>query len=46
MHSSISAHIAKEYLLDEARDVWGPNLPLFRDRLGNTGELWQPRTYS
>ena len=37
MHSSISAHIAQEYLLDEARDVWGPNIALFRDRLGNTG---------
>ena len=42
MHSSISAHIAQEYLLDEARDVWGPNIALFRDRLGNTGADGQP----
>ena len=45
MHSSISAHIAKEYLLDEARDVWGPNLALFRDRLGNTGGLLPALSY-
>ena len=44
MHSSISAHIAKEYLLDEARDVWGPNLALFRDRLGNEGAVWPALT--
>lgn len=37
MHSSISAHIAKEYLLDEGRDHWGPNLALFQQRLGNEG---------
>ena len=37
MHSSISAHIAKEYLLDERAGRWGPNLALFRERLGNPG---------
>jgi ERO1-like protein alpha len=35
MHSSISAHIAKEYLLDEKSNTWGPNLALFQERLGN-----------
>ncbi len=37
MHSSISAHIAKEYLLDERGGRWGPNLALFQERLGNEG---------
>ena len=37
MHSSISAHIAKEYLLDERAGRWGPNLALFQERLGNEG---------
>lgn len=37
VHSSISAHIADKYLLDEAKGVWGPHLPLFRERLGNDG---------
>ena len=37
MHASISAHIAKDYLLDEAANEWGPNLALFRARLGNEG---------
>lgn len=37
MHASISAHIAREYLLDEAAGRWGPNLPLFQERLGNEG---------
>lgn len=35
MHSSISAHIADEYLLDEQAGVWGPDLALFQQRLGN-----------
>ena len=35
MHASISAHIAREYLLDEAAGRWGPNLALFAERLGN-----------
>ena len=35
MHSSISAHIADEYLLDEQAGLWGPNLALFQERLGN-----------
>ena len=37
MHASISAHIAGEYLLDERAGRWGPNLELFRARLGNEG---------
>ena len=37
MHASISAHIAREYLLDEAAGRWGANLPLFAERLGNEG---------
>jgi hypothetical protein len=37
MHASISAHIAREYLLDERAGAWGPNLELFRARLGNEG---------
>lgn len=35
VHTSISAHIAREYLLDEATDEWGPNLEVFRERLGS-----------
>jgi ERO1-like protein alpha len=37
LQSSISAHIAADYLLDEAKGEWGPNLELFRARLGNPG---------
>lgn len=33
MHSSISAHIAKEYLLDEGKNLWGPNPPLLYERV-------------
>lgn len=35
MHSSISAHIANDYLLGPALGQWGPNLTLFEERLGN-----------
>lgn len=35
MHASISAHIANDYLLDEFRGHWGPNLGEFERRLGN-----------
>lgn len=35
LHSSISAHIAREYLLDEEQGIWGPNLEVFESRLGN-----------
>ena len=35
LHSSISAHIVSDYLLDEATHTWGPNLPMFQARLGN-----------
>jgi ERO1-like protein alpha len=35
MHASISAHIANDYLLDEFRGQWGPNLGEFERRLGN-----------
>lgn len=34
MHASISAHLSAEYLLDEERNIWGPNLQEFRQRLG------------
>ncbi|KAK9850278.1 hypothetical protein WJX84_007666 [Apatococcus fuscideae] len=34
MHASISAHIAADYLLDEANGTWGPSLEEFERRLG------------
>ncbi|KAI3925467.1 hypothetical protein MKW92_051364 [Papaver armeniacum] len=33
LHSSISIHIAADYLLDEAANVWGQNLQLMYDRV-------------
>ncbi|XP_024968232.1 endoplasmic reticulum oxidoreductin-1-like isoform X1 [Cynara cardunculus var. scolymus] len=33
MHSSISVHIAADYLLDETANQWGPNLELMHDRV-------------
>ncbi|KAF5780654.1 putative endoplasmic reticulum oxidoreductin 1, ERO1-like superfamily [Helianthus annuus] len=33
LHSSISSHIAADYLLDETNNKWGPNLKLMRDRV-------------
>lgn len=33
LHSSISIHIASDYLLDEARNLWGRNLELMYDRV-------------
>ena len=35
MHSSITAHIVGEYLLDEETNTWGANLEMFKARLGN-----------
>jgi hypothetical protein len=35
MHSSITAHIVGDYLIDEATLTWGPNLEMFNWRLGN-----------
>lgn len=35
MHSSITAHIVGDYLLDEATNTWGPNMEMFKARLGN-----------
>ena len=35
LHSSISAHIVGDYLLDEATQTWGPNIEMFKARLGN-----------
>jgi ERO1-like protein alpha len=35
IHSSISAHIVSDYLIDEATRTWGPNLEMFEARLGN-----------
>lgn len=32
-HSSITAHIAGDYLLDEENKIWGPNLTIFETRL-------------
>lgn len=36
MHTSITAHICAEYLLDEHKQEWGPNYALFVERLGTT----------
>ncbi|OMO65769.1 Endoplasmic reticulum oxidoreductin 1 [Corchorus olitorius] len=33
LHSSISIHIASDYLLDEATNLWGHNLKLMYDRV-------------
>ncbi|OEL31173.1 Endoplasmic reticulum oxidoreductin-1, partial [Dichanthelium oligosanthes] len=33
LHSSISVHIAYDYLLDESTNLWGQNLPLLYDRV-------------
>ncbi|KAI7737085.1 hypothetical protein M8C21_027315 [Ambrosia artemisiifolia] len=33
LHSSISSHIAADYLLDETTNKWGSNLNLMRDRV-------------
>ncbi|XP_050234205.1 endoplasmic reticulum oxidoreductin-1-like [Mercurialis annua] len=33
LHSSISIHIAADYLLDESKSLWGPNLTLMYDRV-------------
>ncbi|AES65781.1 putative thiol oxidase [Medicago truncatula] len=33
LHSSISVHIASDYLLDEATNTWGQNLTLMYDRV-------------
>ncbi|XP_057722177.1 endoplasmic reticulum oxidoreductin-2-like [Arachis stenosperma] len=33
LHSSISVHIAADYLLDEAMNLWGQNLSLLYDRV-------------
>lgn len=35
MHSSITAHIVGDYLIDEATNTWGPNIEMFKARLGN-----------
>lgn len=35
MHSSITAHVVDDYLIDEATQTWGPNLEMFKWRLGN-----------
>ncbi|XP_057843852.2 endoplasmic reticulum oxidoreductin-2 isoform X2 [Cryptomeria japonica] len=33
LHSSISVHIASNYLLDEAKNLWGPNPTLLNNRV-------------
>jgi len=35
MHSSITAHIVGDYLIDAEKGIWGPNLEMFKWRLGN-----------
>lgn len=35
MHSSITAHIAGDYLIDAEKGIWGPNMQMFKWRLGN-----------
>lgn len=34
MHASISCHLASDYLLDEQKGIWGPNMTEFKQRLG------------
>jgi hypothetical protein len=34
MHASISCHLSSDYLLDEQKGIWGPNMTEFRQRLG------------
>jgi ERO1-like protein alpha len=33
VHSSISMHLLREYLLDEATNTWGPNMEIFKERM-------------
>uniref|UniRef100_A0A0D6R8W1 Uncharacterized protein n=1 Tax=Araucaria cunninghamii TaxID=56994 RepID=A0A0D6R8W1_ARACU len=35
LHSSVSVHIAREYLLDEGKNLWGPNPSLLYERVLN-----------
>ena len=35
MHSSVTSHLANDYLLDERSGRWGQNLAAFQERLGN-----------
>lgn len=35
VHASISMHIAREFLLDEATDAWGTNMDIFRERMAD-----------
>ncbi len=34
MHASISCHLSSDYLLDEQKGIWGPNMAEFKQRLG------------
>ncbi len=34
MHASISCHLSSDYLLDEQKGIWGPNMTEFKQRLG------------
>jgi ERO1-like protein alpha len=38
MHASISAHLVGDWLLDEAKGEWGPNMPEFRRRFVDAPE--------
>lgn len=35
LHSSITAHVVQEMLIDEDTNTWGPNLDMFKWTLGN-----------
>jgi hypothetical protein len=34
MHASISCHLSSDYLLDEQKGIWGPNMTELKQRLG------------
>lgn len=46
MHASISCHLSSDYLLDEQKGLWGPNMTEFKQRLGTPETRWaqQSRT--
>lgn len=35
LHTSITAHLAYEYLIDPVQMTWGPNLTLFKERISD-----------
>lgn len=40
LHTSITVHIAHDYLLDKKTRARGQNLELFKERVGNTDKAW------